>query len=562
MNKKWWKEGVVYQIYTRSFYDSNGDGIGDIRGIIEKLDYIESLGVDIIWLNPVYKSPDDDNGYDISDYKAISEKFGTMNDWEELLNKLHDRGIKLIMDLVVNHTSDEHEWFIESRKSKDNPYRDYYIWRPADNTGKAPNNWLSYFSGSVWEYDKDTDEYYLHLFSKKQPDLNWENDNVKNEIFDMIKWWLDKGIDGFRMDVIGFLSKHPDMPSVEVPKNSQQKYHKGEKYYANRDRTHELIQEMNQKLLSKYDIMTVGECAYISTDGALRYVEEKRHELNMVFQFEHMFLDMIDGEYWSYKPFDFIEFKKILSKWQKDLHGKGWNSQYLNNHDQPRQVSRFGNDGEYRVESAKMLATMLHTLQGTPYIYQGEEIGMTNVAFDSIDDYRDIGTLNYYNQAVGEGNSYKDIMKNIHYRSRDNARTPMQWDSTANAGFTNGNPWIKLNPNYKNINVKSALEDENSIFYYYQKLIKLRKKNDIIVYGDYKHISEGDTSIYAYIRTYDKQKLLVLLNFYENDASFVLPKDIYTDSYKLLISNYNSGDFALKTQQHLKSYEARVYILY
>jgi oligo-1,6-glucosidase len=558
MKKKWWKEAVVYQIYPRSFKDSNGDGIGDIQGIISKLDYLKDLGVDVIWLSPVYKSPNDDNGYDISDYRDIMDEFGTMADWEQLLAEMHKRGMKLIMDLVVNHTSDEHPWFIESRKSKDNPYRDYYIWRSGKD-GKEPNNWESCFSGSAWEYDETTGEYYLHLFSKKQPDLNWENPKLRQEVYDMMKFWLDKGIDGFRMDVINFISKVPELPDAPNPEGK--KYVSGGQYFINGPRIHEFLQEMNREVLSKYDVMTVGEMPGVTVEEAKLYTGEDRNEVNMVFQFEHVDLDSGPDGKWDLRPLKLKDLKESFTKWQKGLEGVGWNSLYLNNHDQPRMVSRFGNDKEYRVESAKMLATFLHMLQGTPYIYQGEEIGMINVRFDSIDDYKDIETLNMYREKVIEnGEDPQKVMEAIYAKGRDNARTPFQWDDSKNAGFTTGEPWIKVNPNYKEINAKQAIADPNSIYHYYRKLIQLRKQYPIIVYGSYDIILPEHEQIYAYTRTYHNEQLLVILNFSTEQPTFELPGEITFKMKELLISNYEVKEEAID-KITLRPYEARVYLL-
>jgi oligo-1,6-glucosidase len=556
VEKKWWKESVVYQIYPRSFMDSNGDGIGDLKGIISKLDYLKELGIDVLWLSPVYDSPNDDNGYDISNYQAIMSDFGTMKDWEDLLSGLHQRGMKLMMDLVVNHTSDEHNWFIESRESKDNPYRDYYIWRPGKDNRNEPNNWTSIFSGSAWQYDEKTDEYYLHLFSKKQPDLNWENEKVRNEIYDMMTWWLDKGIDGFRMDVINLISKVEGLPSIP----SGKRYDWGGDYFMNGPRVHEYLQEMNTKVLSKYDTITVGECPGASTEDAAQYANADGTELNMIFTFEHMDLDSGNGK-WDVKPWTLSALKDVMTKWQVGLEGKGWNSLYLNNHDQPRMVSRFGNDQEYRVESAKMLGTFLHMMQGTPYIYQGEEIGMTNVKFETLEEYNDIEIHNMYREKVVEGGEdHQKIMEAIYIKGRDNARTPMQWSPTDNAGFTTGTPWLKLNPNYDTINVEQALQDKNSIFYYYQRLIKLRKKHDIIVYGNYELILEEHDEIYAYTRTLNDEKLIVLCNFTDKETLFTMPEQINYHSADLLISNYEVEGTDLRSVT-LKAYEARVYLL-
>ncbi|MGG4168876.1 alpha-glucosidase [Rossellomorea vietnamensis] len=553
MTKQWWKESVVYQIYPRSFMDSNGDGVGDIKGIISKLDYLKELGIDVIWLSPVYESPNDDNGYDISDYKKIMDEFGTMADWEEMLGEIHKRGMKLVMDLVVNHSSDEHGWFVESRKSKDNPYRDYYIWRDGKD-GKEPNNWESVFSGSAWEFDEATEEYFLHLFSKKQPDLNWENPKLRQEIYEMMKFWLDKGIDGFRMDVINFISKVPTLPDAPNPEGKT--YASGHEYFMNGPRIHEFLQEMNQEVLSHYEAMTVGEMPGVTPEEAVLYTGEDRNEVNMVFQFEHMDVDSGPGGKWDVIPFDLVKLKSILTKWQTELHGKGWNSLYWNNHDQPRIVSRLGDDGEYRAKSAKMLATLLHMMQGTPYIYQGEELGMTNVRFSSIDDYKDIETLNMYREKMALGIHPEEIMKSIYVKGRDNARTPMQWDSTEHAGFTEGEPWIASNPNYKEINAKKALNDPESIFYYYQKLIAIRKEHDIILYGTFELHYADHPSVYAYTRTYGNQKLLVLCNVsgeeqvIDNIASF----DI--NQAEVLITNEGLHE---KDAFTLNPWEATVY---
>ncbi|MBC6974228.1 alpha-glucosidase [Bacillus sp. Xin] len=557
MKKQWWKESVVYQIYPRSFMDSNRDGIGDLRGIIAKLDYLQNLGIDVIWLSPVYESPNDDNGYDISDYRKIMDDFGTMEDWDELLSEMHKRNMKLMMDLVVNHTSDEHNWFIESRKSKDNPYRDYYIWRPGKD-GKEPNNWGAAFSGSVWQYDETTGEYYLHLFSKKQPDLNWDNERVRKEVYEMMGFWLEKGIDGFRMDVINFISKEEGLPAVKTEEDG---YVSGHQHFMNGPNIHTYLHEMNQEVLSKYDIMTVGETPGVTTEEAKLYTAEERHELQMVFQFEHMDLDSGKGGKWDVKPCSLLTLKQNLTKWQKALEQTGWNSLYWNNHDQPRVVSRFGNDKAYRIESAKMLATVLHMMKGTPYIYQGEEIGMTNVHFDSIDDYRDIETLNMYREKVIErGEDEETVMQSIYIKGRDNARTPMQWDATVHGGFTAGKPWIGLNPNYKEINVEQALQDSNSIFYYYKELIELRKKHEMIVYGTYDLILEEHPSIFAYVRTWKDEKLLVIANFTEDNCIFEMPEGLHYNSSELLIHNYDVRDEGVKSID-LQPYEARAYKL-
>lgn len=547
MKKTWWKESVVYQIYPRSFMDSDNDGIGDIKGITSKLDYLKNLGIDVIWLSPVFKSPNDDNGYDISDYEDIMDEFGTMSDFDELLSEAHNRGIKIIMDLVVNHSSDEHKWFVEARKSKDNPYRDYYIWRDGKD-GSTPNNWDSIFSGSAWEYDEETNQYFLHLFSKKQPDLNWENENLRQAVYSMMKFWLDKGIDGFRMDVCNLFSKAEGLPDIgeEGP----------EGIYMNGPKIHDYLHEMNKEVLSKYDIMTVGETPGVSPKHARDYVGEDRDELNMVFHFELMDLPNASDKFYK-KPYKLTDIKNIFMKWYDGLENIGWNSLFMNNHDQPRMVSRFGNDSKYRIESAKMLATLIHTFKGTPYIYQGEEIGMTNICFDDIKKYRDIETINYYNEKI-KNEDEKSLIERIKITSRDNARTPMQWDDSLNGGFSKSTPWIDVNPNYKQINVKESLEDSNSIFNYYKELIKLRHNNDTIVYGDVKLIYPENESIFAYTRNLEDEQLMVVLNFYENEIDFKIPDNIDIDKLEIILSNYK--DKVIKNETiKLRPYEAIVY---
>ena len=510
MKKNWWKESIVYQIYPKSFNDSNGDGIGDIRGIIEKLDYLKELGVNVLWISPMLESPQDDNGYDISDYRRIYKDYGTMQDYEELLFQAHERGIKVLMDLVVNHTSDEHQWFLESKKSKDNPYRDYYIWKNPVN-GKEPNNWGGAFGGSAWEYDNETQMYYLHLFSKKQPDLNWENEKVRQEVYDMMKFWCDKGIDGFRMDVISMISKDQAFPDGEVKSGL---YGDFGPYSVHGPRVHEFLQEMNREVLSKYDIMTVGETSGVTIEEAQKYAGEDSGELNMVFQFEHVEDASPHAKFgkWTTDRYDFKAFKKTMIKWQEELQGKAWNSLFLGNHDQPRSVSRFGNDNPaYRETSAKMLATCLHMMQGTPYVYQGEELGMTNAYFHKLEDYKDIESIQYYTELTDAGLMEPDyMMKCLMLRSRDNARTPMQWDGSEKAGFTDGEPWIKINPNCKEINAASQLDDPDSIFHYYQKLIALRKEKEIIVYGEFEPLCREDDQIFAYMRKLDEERLLTV----------------------------------------------------
>ncbi len=561
MNTAWWKQSVVYQIYPRSFKDSNGDGVGDLRGIIEKLDYLQTLGVDAVWLSPVYKSPNDDMGYDISDYQDIMDEFGTLADWEELLEGLHARGIKLIMDLVVNHTSDEHPWFVESRKSKDNPYRDFYIWR-AGKDGCEPNNWASIFGGSAWAYDELTGEYYLHLYTKKQVDLNWENSKVRQEIYKMMRWWLDKGIDGFRLDAITHISKVAGLP--DMPEEGTRRYYSAWKYITYGPRMVEFLNEMHREVFSKYDLLTVGEAYGVSVERAIDLTDPEKGPLNMIFQFEHVTLDSDSSDLtrWSVNPFDLQDLKAVMSRWQKGLEGKSWNSQYLSNHDQPRQVSRFGDDGRYRVTSAKMLGTLLHLLQGTPYIYQGEELGMTNVAFPSIEDYRDIWTRNMYRELIEEdGMTPAQAMSLVHVKSRDNARTPMQWTNSEHAGFTSGTPWINVNPNYPQINAEQAVADPDSVFHYYRKLIQLRKQNPVIVFGRYDLILPDDPEIYAFTRTLEDDQLLVILNFSANTPVFTLPAHLSTETPTVLIANYPVEEGSPLNEFILRPYEARVYRL-
>lgn len=543
-NKKWWHSSVVYQIYPRSFYDSNNDGIGDLKGIISKLDYLKDLGIDVIWLSPVYKSPNDDNGYDISDYYNIMDEFGTMEDMDMLLKEANNREIKILMDLVVNHTSSEHKWFKEAIENKNSKYRDYYIFRKPLN-GQVPNNLKSCFSGSAWELDKENNEYYLHLFSKKQPDLNWENENMRQEIYDMMNFWIDKGIGGFRIDVIDLIGKEIDK---EITGNGPN--------------LHKLIKEMNRETFGKKDLLTVGETWGATCDNAKEYSNPKGDELSMVFQFEHIVLDEVSGKAkWDLLKLDFIALKKVFSKWQNELHGSGWNSLFWNNHDLPRIVSRWGNDTEkYRNISSKMLATILHMQKGTPYIYQGEEIAMTNVKFSSIDDYKDIETLNMYKERINAGYSEKDIMNSIYAKGRDNARTPMQWSKEEHGGFTKGTPWICVNDNYTDINVEEALSDKDSVFYHYKALIKLRKENDVIVYGSYKCIYEDHKAIYSYIRELDGVKFLVVANFYNGIEEFSLPKDIKYNTCELILSNYKDSK-KIPNNITLRPYEAIIYKL-
>ena len=553
--KAWWKEAVIYQIYPRSFADSNGDGIGDLNGITEHLPYIKKLGADVIWLSPVYKSPNDDNGYDISDYRDIMTEFGTMEDYDRMLQTAHSLGIKIVMDLVVNHTSDEHAWFIESRKSKDNPFRDYYIWKdPKD--GHEPNNWESAFSGSAWEFDEATGMYYLHCFSKKQPDLNWENPKVRDEVFDMMTWWCEKGIDGFRMDVISMISKDPAYPDGP---DKDGIYGDMMPYVCNGPRVHEYLQEMNRRVLSKYDLLTVGEAAGVTIEEAKKYANNEGTELGMVFQFEHMDTlqesESVIGKWTTAKP-RMTDIREILDKWETELEGHAWNSLYWDNHDQPRAVSRFGNDcEEWRVLSAKMLATNLHLMKGTPYIYQGEEIGMTNMHFESIEDCRDIEEINAYQQYVVDHKmiSPETMLSCFDCIARDNARTPMQWNASRNGGFTAGTPWIPVNPNYRSINVEAALADPDSVFYYYQKLISLRHDYPLIVYGSYEPLMGESDTVYAFAREYEGRRLIVACNWTEQEQKCELFDGLDSEE---LISNYTAHKEGV-----LQPYEARAVLV-
>lgn len=528
MEKRWWKEAVVYQIYTRSFKDSNADGIGDIPGIIEKLPYLDELGVDLIWLNPIYRSPNDDNGYDISNYRDIMAEFGSMEDFDRLLDACHRRNMRLIMDLVVNHSSDEHPWFQASRSARDSYYRDYYVWRPGRENG-PPNNWRSFFGGPAWDLDSETGEYYLHLFSPKQPDLNWENPRVRREVRDIMRFWLDKGVDGFRMDVINLISKVDGLPDGRDPEGLT-----GHEFFANGPRLGEYFGFIKESLTG-YDAVSVGETVLADLETVAGYVDEKNGFLNMAINFEHVSLDRDRG---SFDPIELDprRLKENLAAWQRRLDGRGWNCLYLSNHDQPRQVSRFGDDRRYHQESAKMLATLLHTLQGTPFIMQGEEIGMTNVAFESIEEYRDISTLNYYRERVDSGEDPAAIMQRIHVCSRDNARTPMQWDTSVNAGFSSGRPWIGVNPDYASINAASQYENPDSILNYYRKLIRLRKAHPLIVYGDFVELDRENPRLFAYERLWGEAKLRVVLNLSSTEAEGQMPP-LGTEA-RPLIGNY------------------------
>ena len=551
--KNWWKDSVVYQIYPRSFKDSNGDGFGDLQGVIEKLDYLKELGIDVIWLSPVFDSPQDDNGYDIRDYRSIYAGFGSNEDMEELINKAHDRDIKIVLDLVVNHTSDEHAWFVESRKSKDNEYSDYYIWKDPKEDGSEPNNWGSSFCGSAWEYCEERGQYYLHFYSKKQPDLNWENPQVRQEVYDLMKFWMEKGADGWRMDVIASISKDQNYP--DYPEEDGRKYYTG-KYHSNGPRLHEFIHEMNQEILSKYDCMTVGEAPGSTPEVARLFTDPAREELNMIFTFEHMNIDRIPGSVnrkWALKPFDLRDLKRVMSEWQTKLYGRGWNALYFENHDQPRVISRWGNDTVYREKCAKAYATILHGMQGTPYIYQGEEIGMTNVHFD-LDEYEDIEVRNAYKELVLNGKtiSEDDFKKAVWNKSRDNARTPMQWDDSDNAGFTTGKPWFRVSDRYKEINVKQALADKDSIFYYYKKLIELRHKESLLTEGNYQLLLPEDEKIFAYLRNTENETWLIAANMSEDTVLTDELKTFVNEKQDIIIGNYDR----VNLDEALRPYEA------
>lgn len=539
--EKWWQSSVVYQIYPRSFQDSNGDGVGDIAGITSRLEYLEKLGIDVIWLSPVYKSPNDDNGYDISDYEAILPEFGTMADMDELIREAKQRGIQIIMDLVVNHTSDEHPWFKEAKKSKTNPYRDYYIWRDPVNGG-PPNDLQSIFSGSAWEFDKETNQYYFHLFSKRQPDLNWENPAVQEEVWKLMNFWLAKGIGGFRMDVIDLIGKIPDKGIT-----------------GNGPKLHEYLKKMHKETFGKYDVLTVGETWGATPEIAKLYSNPDREELSMVFQFEHISLDELPGKSkWDLQPLDFIQLKAILSKWQTALGDEGWNSLFWNNHDLPRIISRWGNDSsKYRVKSGKMLATILHLMKGTPYIYQGEEIGMVNTPVSSIEELDDIESLNMYRERLAAGYDKADILASINKKGRDNARRPMQWSNHEHGGFTTGTPWLELSPRYSEINVENELADSESLFYHYQRLIQLRKNNPLVVWGTYQELVPNDTQLFVYERSYENETWLIVANFYEEEADFS------HESHKvkeIILSNYSDSSVDL-ANLHLRAYETVVYRL-
>ncbi|MDM5339852.1 alpha,alpha-phosphotrehalase [Fictibacillus enclensis] len=550
MEQPWWKKSVVYQIYPKSFKDTTGSGTGDLNGIIEKLDYLKLLGIDVIWLTPIYESPQRDNGYDISDYYKIHEEYGSMEDFERLLSEAHKRDIKIIMDIVVNHTSTEHAWFKQARSSKDNEFRDFYIWKD------KPNNWKSKFGGSAWKYDEVTNQHYLHLFDVTQADLNWENEKVREKVYEMMNFWFDKGVDGFRLDVINLISKNQDFPDDD----GTVKPGDGRRFYTDGPRAHEFLKEMNREVFSKHESLTVGEMSSTSIDHCIQYSNPESKELSMTFNFHHLKVDYPDGEKWTVADFDFVALKRILSEWQIRMHeGGGWNALFWCNHDQPRIVSRYGNDGEYREQSAKMLATVIHCMQGTPYIYQGEELGMTNPGFDRINKYRDVESLNIYKELTHAGMNEEEVLAILNQKSRDNSRTPVQWDSTENAGFTTGTPWIDVAQNYKDINAEKAVQDKNSVFRHYQKLISMRKTMNIFTDGDYQWIDEEHHAIFAYTRNAENESLMVVNNFYGTDAEWVLPEGIEFAPHKatVLLSNYEDSPTLAKTV--LRPYESIVY---
>lgn len=553
MKKVWWKEAVAYQIYPRSFQDSNGDGIGDLQGIIGRLDYLKELGIDIIWISPIFKSPNDDNGYDISDYQDILKEFGTMDDFDLLLKEVHSRGMKLILDLVLNHTSDEHPWFIESRSAKTSQKRDWYIWRDG-KAGKEPNNWESIFGGSAWEYDQNTDQYYLHIFSKKQPDLNWENKEVREALYETVNWWLEKGIDGFRIDAISHIKKRPGLPDMPNPKG--QKYVSSFDMHMNQKGIHPLLKEFKDRTYGNYDVITVGEANGVSIDEAPLWVGEKEGKMDMIFQFEH--LSLWDAE--ENPTLDIVKLKKVLSSWQKGLEDDGWNALFIENHDKPRVVSTWGNDQEYWRESATAMGAMYFFMQGTPYIYQGQEIGMTNVHYESIEDYDDVATKNLYQAKKEKGMKHQDIMNIIWASSRDNSRTPMQWCAEENAGFTTGKPWMKVNTNYKKINVEQQLQDEDSVLSFYKKMIALKKKYDVFTYGEYELLLPQHPQIFAYTRTLGNKKAVILTNL---STKQIITQEINLNisSKNLLLSNLQVPHHDKGSELFLKPYEAHVYLI-
>ncbi|RDY26925.1 glucohydrolase [Romboutsia weinsteinii] len=552
MKRIWWKEAVGYQIYPRSFMDSNNDGIGDLQGIIQKLDYIKNLGVDVIWICPMYKSPNDDNGYDISDYKDIMDEFGKMSDFDQLLEEVHKRDMKLIIDLVVNHTSDEHEWFIESKSSKDNPKRDWYIWKEGKN-GLEPNNWESIFRGSAWEKDDNTDEYFLHIFSKKQPDLNWENEEVRKAVYEMINWWLDKGIDGFRVDAISHIKKEEGLKDMDNPEGLE--YVPSFDKHMNVNGIQKFLKELKEETFSKYDIMTVGEANGVTTNDCHEWVGEEEGKFNMVFQFGHLSL----WDYKKEKSFDVLKYKREMNKWQEALHNKGWNALFIENHDQVRVVSNWGNDNEYLPESAKSLALSYFMQQGTPFIYQGQEIGMTNIQLESINNYDDVGTINAYYEDIEKGISEEDALKKVWMSSRDNSRTPMQWDDSKNAGFSNSdNLWFSLNPNYVDINVKSQEKDENSVLNFYKSMIRIRKENKALIYGKCEILMKYDEQIYAYERVLDNEKFVIICNLSDEEAVYN-HDEIILQRDNLILSTHDVGQHKELNKFYLKPWESRMY---
>ena len=558
IRNEWWRKAVVYQIYPKSFNDTTGNGVGDIQGIIDKLDYLKKLGVDVIWLTPIYASPQKDNGYDISDYFSIHEEYGTMDDFDRLLEEAHSRNIKVIMDIVVNHTSTEHEWFQKSKTSKESPYRDFYIWKdPVE--GNEPNNWISKFGGTAWKLDENTGQYYLHLFDVTQADLNWENENVRDKVYNMMHFWFQKGVDGFRLDVINLISKDQRFLNDDHSAAPGD----GRKFYTDGPRVHEFMQEMNEKVFSKYDALTVGEMSSTSIDHCIKYTNPERKELSMTFNFHHLKVDYPNGEKWALADFDFQSLKQILSTWQVEMHkGGGWNALFWCNHDQPRVVTRYGNDGQYHQQSAKMLATTVHMMQGTPYIYQGEEFGMTDPKFENISQYRDVETLNYFNIMKEQGVAEEEIMEIIKRKSRDNSRTPVQWNNSENAGFTSGTPWIGIPENYRDINAEAALNDPNSIFYHYKALNELRKQYEVVTSGDYQLIVADHEQIFAYTRSYQDELLLVVNNFYGEETVFQLPDQLQLNSFdsNILLSNYEKSP-ELEEEITLQPYESIVYHL-
>lgn len=560
LKRYWWKEAVVYQIYPASFCDADGDGIGDLRGIAGKLDYLVNLGVDVIWISPYFESPYIDNGYDISDYYKIDKRFGNMDDWDFLLSEMHERGLKLVMDLVVNHCSSSHVWFQKALQSKDCPYRDFFIWKDRKPNGEAPNNWTSYFGGSAWEYSPITDQCYLHLFSKDQPDLNWENPALRQEIYQMMRFWADKGVDGFRLDVMHAYGKQQGLPDGD-PLRSASGAPVGIEHFASIDKTHGYIQEMNEQVFSRYDLITVGETGDVTVQDAVRYTSEDSHEVNMVFQFDHVDIEpekdengLCTSRASTYK------LKKMLSKWQTGLLGRGWNSLYLSNHDQPRQVTKFGDDKEYRIQSAKMLAAIMHLQQGTPFIYQGEEIGMTNLKVNSIEEVNDIMSVGNYYEKLNSGTASKEqLLATINAVGRDNARTPMQWDRSPNAGFSTGSPWLNVNPNCKVINVEDSISDPDSIYHFYRKLIRLRHKNPVTVYGDYKEYYTESRDLFVFTRSLDHTALLVAANITGSGVEFTMPEEISYTQSELYISNYENSD--IPGSCFLRPYEVQAYLL-